>query len=350
MLRLKHNAYTEEKLEDIVDSQTKEFMINLHIVQQKLYREYITKNKICENFEQYNIVNTPHDKITKIILKEKKEVANVINKQLNLRDMSLIKPDEIEEYKTNFITSDYHNRAADVVYKSLKYEGIYFLIEHQTKIDYSMPVRIAEYQVEIMRSVLHDIKINKRKNIVPTIFVIIVYNGKKRWNAKQYLEACQAKIPGVAVEALGTYKIMDASRYTDEELFEEKGILPKILIVERKERIEEVRKYCEKIAETNLTWEEIELFNRYVYTILGNKFGQEEVKKILEKINNKKEENTMLEDVLDRAIKKERKEGRKEGIKSMIIQMINNNLNDTLIKAISGVSDKELEKIKREML
>lgn len=370
MQKLKNNADMEEKIEDVVDKQTKEFIINLQIMQKKLYKKYVRNNKLCEAIEKYtnkneNIVNTPHDKITRIILTEKNEVANLINKQLNLNKMTSIKADEIEEYKTSFITSDYHNRAADIVYKSLKYEGVYFLIEHQTKIDYSMPVRIAEYQVEIMRSVLHNIKINNRKYIIPTIFVIIVYNGKTKWNAKQYLQECQAKIPGIEIEALGTYKVMDASQYTDAELFKEKGILPKILIVERKEELEDVKEYCEKIAETNLTWEEMELFNRYVYTILGNKFGQLEVKDILEKINNKKEGNTMLEDVLDRAIKKERREGKREGKsegkregrlegilenrKYMIIQMIKNNLSDTLIKSISGVKDKELEKIKKEM-
>ena len=58
---------------------------------------------------------------------------------------------------------DFKYKQVDIVYK-IKGEEIYFLVEHQTKVDYSMPYRILKYEVEIIESVIID------KKCTPTAF------------------------------------------------------------------------------------------------------------------------------------------------------------------------------------
>ena len=104
--------------------------------------------------------NKEHDKIFKIALENRKELVEIINEILRLKGKEKIEKEEIEEYKTEYITKIFEGRQADKIYK-VKGKEMYFLIEHQTKEDKKMAFRILEYKVEIIRDV---IKKNKSKN------------------------------------------------------------------------------------------------------------------------------------------------------------------------------------------
>ena len=114
----------------------------------------------CENYtseEKYErkTGDKKHDKIFKEILQNTKEMANLIN-NFTTHEVNV---DELENYTENYITKDFKYKHADIVYK-LKEEEIYFLVEHQTKVDYSMPFRILNYCVEIIRSAVEEQVIN----------------------------------------------------------------------------------------------------------------------------------------------------------------------------------------------
>ena len=109
--------------------------------------------------EEYQYINNSHDKIFRKILDNKEEAEKIINRVL--KKEFLISADNIEKYNSSYISDKLRNSEADVVYK-LKNKDIFFLIEHQTKIDYSMPYRILKYEVEIIESVLIDNKYRKK--------------------------------------------------------------------------------------------------------------------------------------------------------------------------------------------
>lgn len=75
-----------------------------------------------------------HDKIFRTILDQKEEAVELINQAIKTK----LKSEEIEKYKSSFVNKIFQNREADIVYKH-KNSNIFFLIEHQTIIDYSMP-------------------------------------------------------------------------------------------------------------------------------------------------------------------------------------------------------------------
>ena len=99
-----------------------------------------------------------HDKIIRDILNDKEEVCKIINKYGNPKNKLTKK--EIEKYETSYITKNFQNKEADIVYK-LKGKEIYFLLEHQTKVEKAMAYRMAEYSLEIMRSriITNNVKI-----------------------------------------------------------------------------------------------------------------------------------------------------------------------------------------------
>ena len=126
---------------------------------------YIVTNYDKE--ETKKTINNKHDKTLRMILTNKQDVAYIINKALNLKGKMKIAKEELETYKSSYITNKLENREADIVYK-LKDKNIYFLIEHQTKEDYSMPYRLQEYGVEIKKSAIEIKKLKTKTYEIPT--------------------------------------------------------------------------------------------------------------------------------------------------------------------------------------
>ena len=131
----------------------------------------------------------------------------------------------MEKYTSSFIDKIFQNREADIVYKT-KNRNIFILIEHQTKIDYSMPYRILEYEVAIIKSAIDIEMIKNKKSKLPLIIPIVLYTGKKKWNANRYLEECQEKIDGMNIK-FGNYNLVDINEFSEEE-FKAKKLLDKI--------------------------------------------------------------------------------------------------------------------------
>ncbi len=131
-----------------------------------------TKEVIKQN-NGSNKVNHEHDKIFRTVLSKKTDMAKFLNKFLNLK----IKAEELEKYNNSYINQRFKNREADVVYR-IKNQNIFLLIEHQTKIDKKMPIRLLEYSTEIMESAIED----KKYKTEPMVIPIVLYTGKTKWN------------------------------------------------------------------------------------------------------------------------------------------------------------------------
>jgi len=59
---------------------------------------------------------------------------------------------KLQIYNSEFINNKYEKRISDIIYKE-KEKEIYYLIEHQSKVDINMPNRILEYCMELMKEV-----------------------------------------------------------------------------------------------------------------------------------------------------------------------------------------------------
>ena len=96
------------------------------------------------------------------------------------------------------------------------------LIEHQSKIDYEMPKRILNYEIEIMKSAESHNGTQEKGKEMPIIIPIVIYTGRKKWNVEGYIQNCRKKLNGLESFRLGNYYIIDNNTYTDEELLNDK--------------------------------------------------------------------------------------------------------------------------------
>ena len=188
-----------------------------------------------------HLINNEHDKIFRTVLSNKKDACKFIKSIINFK--SEITESDLELYKTNFVTSEFKNKEADVIYK-LKNKKTFILIEHQTKVDYSMSYRILSYQHEIIRSSIDTSKINFKNYNWPVVIPIVLYTGKSRWNAKTSLTNTQTDD---SILPLSNYYLVDINDYSIETLLKDDLLISKLMILEKSKTNEELANNLELI-------------------------------------------------------------------------------------------------------
>ena len=221
----------------------------------KKLEEKETYNILREEGEAYSYqteetknINHPYDKLFRLALDNKKEVVKLINRELKLKEKHQLTEKDIEKYNSSFINQKFENQEADVVYKK-KDRNIFFLIEHQSKIDYDMPRRILKYEVEIIESALNHKTKMKKKEKMPVIYPIIIYTGTKKWDVERYIEECQERLKGAEKIGLGNYYIVDANSYTEEELLNDVLFISSLMLIEKKKNTEELAEAMEEVIQ-----------------------------------------------------------------------------------------------------
>ena len=245
------------------------------------------------------------------------------------------------------MTSRLENREADVVYK-IRDKNIFFLIEQQTKVDYSMPFRIQEYGLEVKKSAIDIKKIKTKGYEIPVVIPIVIYTGRDKW--KVSLKINETKDERFRKVDLSKYNLIDINEYKKEDLLKSEHLIDKIFLLEKTEAGEEFIEVLKEVIERTKDEEDRKRLTTIIQTSLREKIGKEKVKKIIEEM--KGSEVTMLSS-LSRIIDKERAIGVQEGIskgtkqnlRKMVKEMKKNNLPIELIEKITGLTKQEIHNV-----
>lgn len=314
--------------------------------------EYSLNEEVAEYKYDNKKINHIHDKTFRKILDDKKEFTIFINKIFNLEEK--LEEKDIEKYNRKFVSVNYTNQESDVIYK-LKNKEIFILVEHQTKIDKKMPIRILKYELEIIRSRMDE---NNRLEF-PIIIPIVLYTGKQRWNAKINYPSYNSELARYRGLKKVEYNLVDINDYTIEDLYKENSILTKIMILEKSNKYIEIINNVDKIVKIvydsklyTQTQKEmlLNILNNTMINIVGNKKmkeykikleGGENMLALYEMIENERNE------IYSTGIKEGKVKGKIEGIKAIAKKMIRMKFDkNTIIKA-TGIKEEELEKLKK---
>ena len=322
------------------------------------------KEKYKRLEQQENRVNNEHDKVFRKILSDKIEVTKFLNEQLKIN----LKPGDIEQYNSSYINTLMQNEEADVVYK-LKSKNEFFLIEHQSKVDYRMQFRILKYEMAIIESAIDEKECKKKDYLYPRVNAIVLYTGKQKWNvSKTFNEAQVTSILEKAIE-FAKYILVDINNYTEEKLLETPSFMTKALLIEKAKDNEQIANYIEKIVEIinkdkeNYSDNMKEIFKIMLTQIIKNKIGKEKTDEFLNKLNIGGDEDMMavfetIQQDNKRIYRRGKKDGIVEGIKQGISQgimqksieiakkLLKENFSKEKVANLTGLSEKEIEKIK----
>ena len=315
--------------------------------------------KYAKESEEFNKnkskIDKEHDKIIKRVFQSKKEAARFISKVIGIK----IKPSNLVATQNSFVTAELRYREADIVYK-IRGTNIVILIEHQTRVDYRMAYRILNYQIEIMRA--NEVENPKKEDKECLVIPIVLYTGKETWTAKTYIKEIQEKLfknikvgpKKIELGTLGYYTLVDVNNYTKEELLEEEGILSKIMLIEKERSTKDLVRTMFSINEKIQNEEHKEIVYTAMELILSKKIGTEITNKIMEKIIGKGSDNMLAaEQMVLEENEMLRNEGKRIGINEgkniMCINMLKKGYSIETISEISGLSIKELEKLKKNI-
>ena len=314
--------------------------------------EYSLNEEVAEYKYDNKKINHIHDKTFRKILDDKKEFTIFINKIFNLEEK--LEEKDIEKYNRKFVSVDYTNQESDVIYK-LKNKEIFILVEHQTKIDKKMPIRILKYELEIIRS-----RMDENNSLeFPIIIPIVLYTGKQRWNAKINYPSYNSELARYRGLKKVEYNLVDINDYTIEDLYKENSILTKIMILEKSNKyieiINNVDKIVNKVNDSKLytqTQKEmlLNILNNTMINIVGNKKmkeykiklkGGENMLALYEMIENERNE------IYSTGIKEGKVKGKIEGIKAIAKKMLRMKFDKNTIMKATGIKEEELENLKK---
>lgn len=247
----------------------------------------LEKNQIYHQ-KRIEEIDKKHDKMFRNILSRKKEMVNFLNEFLALKEK--IKPEQLIQCHTDFITKQYKEKHSDIIYK-LKDKPVYFLVEHQSTINQDMPLRIWEYVGEIMRkeSIVQKTYLRKDK-VYPVVVPTVIYTGFQKWNAKTNFAQSQYQSKNYKDYEIDLeYNLIAVQDYTLEELLEKRTLFGSIMIIEKCREAEELNQQINKIIEVIDDQKDLEALAEIISNIVVFRIGQEKANEILEKIRRKGE-------------------------------------------------------------
>ena len=284
----------------------------------------------------------------------------------------------MELYSSSFVSSELKNSEADIVYK-IKDENVFFIIEHQTRIDYNMPLRIAKYQTQIIESVIKNIKYIKKEFEYPSVIPIVLYTGKQEWNAQLEFKMTKSEKLDYQINELAKYNVIINNQIEDEELLKEKSVISKIMLIEksltREMLSENMNKINEEIQESSefYTNDDIVELNKVVEVLVETFFNKNKSDKLVKKLKLK--ESGFMLAVIDnlydeiesgkkdgikigekrgikigekRGIKIGEKRGKEDGRKEALEQIVKNMLSKEYpIETISEMTELKIEEVKK---
>lgn len=253
-----------------------------------------------------------HDKLAKIILKNKDEVAKFINNFIN--PMEKIEGNNLIKYTNSFINRRYKYKEADLVYK-LKDREIFFLIEHQSSIDYNMPSRLLNYCIDIIYEWSRNNNMLARKKEYPIVVPIVVYTGKEKWIIpKDFSENQKDDYTYKDYKIRMKYNLIEINNIPNQVLLNEKSLFGYGMILEKSKGQDMLKENVELILKNNPPKHILEKLQEiFVYLLsssIENSFREEMVEKIEIKIKEGVDENMSC--LQERLVKEFRQEIRKE--------------------------------------
>ena len=184
-------------------------------------------------------MNNIHNKSYKDLFSTKDAFLSFVNTFVQGEWVDKLEKDKLILVDKSYISAGYEELESDIVYQAtIGKENVifYVLLELQSSVDYSMPIRLLAYMVELWRVAAKNIKkseIKRKTYRLPAIIPIVIYNGTKKWtcarNFKDILQGSQLFGDNVIDFR---YILVDINRYSKECLYEFKNIAAAIFLLD----------------------------------------------------------------------------------------------------------------------
>lgn len=336
-----------------------------------------TKEKII--ISENNAKMKSHDRLIKSILKNKTEFSVFINQFLKPKE--LLGKENLHKYTNSYITPKYSSKEADIVYK-IKNKNIYFLVEHQSTVDYNMPYRMLNYCVDILQEWSRDKKY-KKNLIYPIVVPIVIYTGIEKWTIPTNFKDKQIRYTTFGKYKINLeYNLIDVNKYSKEELLAKKTIFAYMMLLEKSKDKKNIVENIRLIIKNETNKERLnEIIDIAVYLLgdfietntnerelllkeINNKVGDNKMEALVARIKAQEEKNwkrkeRLLAKQIEKRMRKEMQEKLEKRMQEKIkraqekekLKIAKNILKlgkeDEFVKQVIEITNEELEQLKR---
>nr|WP_324615498.1 Rpn family recombination-promoting nuclease/putative transposase [Halomonas salipaludis] len=232
---------------------------------------------------------------------------------------------------------------------------LYILLEFQSAVDHTMPIRLMHYVACFYDHLLKQRTTTPRKGL-PPILPIVLYNGSQRWSARQDIyDMVQPEPPAFlrVYQPHLRYYLIDEGRYTDEELLKRHTPLSGVFGIENatadrhalQQAVDRIVGIIQNDPHKERTDAIITRWLKRHLQWLGAGVN-------LERLNSLVEDKDMLAEKLESWAKRERQEGRQEGRQETSRDIARKliafgALSDAQIAEATGLTETDIEAMRR---
>lgn len=261
----------------------------------------------------------------------------------------------------NYITPLFEEKLEDLVWSvDVQWQGqkqqvyLYLLLEFQSTIDSTMPIRLMHYVACFYDHLLKNKTTTPRQGL-PLIFPIVLYNGLKPWSAKQDIFDMITPEPPVFLQPYQPhlrYYLIDEGAIPDDELEQNQSALSGVFSIEKASvSPEEMQQAVNRIVTIIRDDPNKERLDRVITRWLKRHLQRLNADVSLEQVNSLVEEHDMISENLQHWAEKEQAVGEKRGINKGIAQGVSlgrkENANEVGLKliALGSMSDDQIAEV-----
>ncbi|MDR9468668.1 Rpn family recombination-promoting nuclease/putative transposase [Marinospirillum sp.] len=229
----------------------------------------------------------------------------------------------LQNHSGNYITPLFEEKFEDLVWSvEITWDGqrqqvfLYLLLEFQSTVDSSMPLRLMHY-VACFYDHLLKTQAASLKQGLPPVFPIVLYNGNRRWTAVQDIYELINPEPPAFLRTYQPhlrYYLVDEGRYTEQELQVKNTTLSGIFGIENSSTdYPALQKAVDGIITSIQADPNKDRLDKIVTRWLKRHLQAAGTQINLKQLNSILEDKNMLAENLQNWAQKERQEGRQEG-------------------------------------
>ena len=160
----------------------------------------------------------------------------------------------LERCSGSHVTDDLRERHDDMIWR-VRWKGdtwcyLYVLLEFQSSVDHWMAVRVLAYTALLWQDLIRTGAIREGDRL-PPVFPIVLYNGGRRWTARQDVAELLPDLSGplAACQPRQRYFLLEESQVSEEHLYASAGIAALLLRLERAQKPEDLLPLLDALAE-----------------------------------------------------------------------------------------------------
>lgn len=308
-----------------------------------------------------------HDKSYKELLGNKRMFLQLLTTFLTEDWVRDIDEEDLITVDKSFIPKSFRDKQADIVYRLRKQDMdviFYVLLELQSTVDFSMPIRLLSYMTEIWWKILGELKdeeITYKDFRLPAIIPMVLYNGPEAWTVKRNFREIQSAYQHFGDHLLDfRYVLFDVHRYNDPELQEDANVVASVFFLDKRitlreavARVSDLSDVIKQFSSDDFRW-----FIRWFKHSLLSRLPQSEkrkVSRILSKITPQEVDKLVsnLGLAVEDALRDARTDGEKDGILKGKLETARNMLleNEPVEKIckFTGLPLERIEELKKEL-